>query len=315
MIKPQKPINEIQRLQALHNLNILDTISEERFDRITRVAQHLFQVPIASVSFVDKEREWYKSNSGLQFKETPREISFGGHVILQDEIMIVKDTLNDARFRDNPLVIGNPEFRFYLGCPLKVNGQFNIGTLCLVDHKSQDFNDTDLTIIKDLASTIETEFNTQHLSTIDPLTQISNRDGFVFIGKEIIKRSNHFDKNVILLYFDLSHMKAINERYGQEEGDEQLKIFAQQLLKNFRKNEVVARLEGDKFCVLCSGLQEEHLPMVIERFKHKLSLVETKHPIEYRVGTIGYKRWKHHTIHTLIEEVYEKIYEYKRHPQ
>ena len=175
MIKPQIPKNEIQRLHALHSLNILDTDSEERFDRITRVAQNLFNVPIVSVSFVDKEREWYKSKYGLQFKETPRDISFGAYTILQEEIMVVHDTLNDIRFNDNPLVIGTPDFRFYLGCPLKIKGQYNIGTLCLIDHKAQQFNDLDLHIIKDLATTLETEFSKEHLSLVDKLTNLPKR--------------------------------------------------------------------------------------------------------------------------------------------
>ena len=312
MIKPQEPKNEIQRLQALHSLNILDTTSEERYDRITRVAQNLFNVPIASVSFIDKEREWFKSKYGLLFKETPREISFGGHAILQDNIMIVNDTLNDVRFKDNPLVIGNPEIRFYLGCPLKIKGQFNIGTLCLIDHKSQQFNDLDLTIIKELASTIEAEFE-QSLLTIDELTQLSNRKGFVLLGKQILKRCNQFDKRVLLIYFDMHHIKFMNDNYGYNEGDKVLKLFSQELLKNFRKTDAVARLGGDKFCVLCSGMNKDNLPNVIKRFQNKVSLIPSNYPIEYRVGIVEYKRWKHHSIHSLIEETDEKIYEYKRH--
>jgi diguanylate cyclase (GGDEF)-like protein len=314
MIKPQIPKNETQRLQALHNLNILDTNSEERFDRIIRVAQNLFNVPIASVSFVDKEREWFKSQYNLELRETPREISFGAHTILQEEIMIVKDTLNDDRFKDNPLVIGKPDIRFYLGCPLKTKEQFNIGTLCLIDHKLQYFNDCDLSIIKDLAATIEAEFDVNHLSTIDALTQLSNRQGFALIGKQIIKRCNQYDANVLLLYFDLKNFKFINENYGHDEGDKILKIFSEQLLKDFRHTDAIARLGGDKFCVLCSGMSKEHIPKVINRFQNKLISVHTNHQIEFNMGTVQYNRLKHNTIHSLIEEADEKIYDYKRHP-
>ena len=313
MIKPQLPKNEIQRLQALYNLNILDTLSEERFDRITRVIQHLFNVPIALVSFVDKEREWFKSKYGMQFRETPRDISFGGHVILQEEIMVVQDALKDDRFRDNPLVLGKPDIRFYLGCPLKIKGQFNIGTLCLIDHQFQQINDFDLDIIKNLATTIETEFDENHLSDYDELTKISNRQGFIVIGKQIIRRCNRFDKRILVLYFDLHHMKYINDTYGRDEGDTILKIFSEQLIKNFRKTDVVARLEGDKFCVLCSGMGNEHIPIVLNRLQKKLLSIQTKHPIEFNVGSIQYDRWRHNSIYTLIEESYEKIFKHKRH--
>ncbi|BCA93971.1 GGDEF domain-containing protein [Legionella antarctica] len=310
MIKPQKPKNEIQRLQALQNLNILDTKSEERFDCITRVAQNLFHVPIASVSFVDKEREWFKSKYGLQFEETPREISFGAHVILKEEIMIVNDALNDIRFKDNPLVLGNPEIRFYLGCPLKIKGLYNIGTLCLIDHKAQQFSDADIGIVKDLAAIVEAEFDA-HCSTIDELTSLSNRQGLLPVGKQIIKRCNQFDRNLLLLYFDINNLKSINDKYGHDEGDKVLKIFAQQLLKNFRGSDAFARLGGDKFCVLCPGMFKEHLPKVMKRLQNKLLSVQTNYPIEFSMGAFAYDR-AHHSITSLVEEAYEKLYEDKR---
>ncbi|MCL9683136.1 sensor domain-containing diguanylate cyclase [Legionella maioricensis] len=311
MIKPQKPKNEIQRLKALHSLNILDTKSEERFDCITRVAQNLFNVPIASVSFVDEEREWFKSKYGLQFEETPREISFGAHVILEEDIMIVKDTLKDVRFKDNPLVLGNPEIRFYLGCPLKSKGRFNIGTLCLIDHKVQKFTDADLDIVKELAATVEAEFDAR-LSITDELTGLPNRQGFLLAGKQIIKRCKQFDKNLLLLYFDINKLKLTNDHYGHDEGDKVLKIFSQQLLKSFRRSDAVARLGGDKFCVLCPGMFKDYLPNVMKRLQNKLLSVQTNHPIEFTMGALPYDR-SYHSINSLIEEAYEKIYEDKRH--
>lgn len=314
MIKPQKPKNEIQRVQALHNLHILDTNSEERFDSIIHVAQHLFHVPIALVSLVDTEREWYKSRSGFQVKETPRDISFGAHVILQEDIMLVKDSLNDMRFMDNPLVLGEPDIRFYLGCPLKTKNQFNIGTLCLIDHQPRpQYNGVDLGIIKDLAKIVEAELDTMRLSTTDEFSKLYNRQGFLITGKKIINLGNQYDKNIVLLYFDLHKLKFINEHHGYGEGDTILKIFAQQLLKNFRHSDAIARVGGDKFCVLCSGLSLAQVPSVIKRFQTKLSSVPSNYPIEFAMGTIQYDRLRHYSIGSLIEEADEKIYELKRH--
>jgi len=312
MITPQTPENEIERLQALHGLKILDTQAEERFDYITRVVQNLFNVPIASVSFVDKEREWYKSKYGLLLSETPRAISFGGHAILQEEIMVVNDALKDPRFVDNPLVVGDPEIRFYLGCPLKLEGQFNIGTLSLIDHSPKQLTKIDLNIMKDLAAAVEAEFDAFHQSTIDELTQLPNLQGFRIIGKQIIQRCNQYDKRLLLLFFDLNRVKFINDNYGHDEGDLVLKIFSEQLLKNFRRSDAVARIGGDKFCVLCAGMSKEHIPNVIKRFQHKLLSAQTIYPIEFSMGAILYDRFKHYSINSLIEEADEKIYEYKR---
>lgn len=312
MIRPEKAVNEAQRLQALYSLKILDSEAEERFNRITRIAQKLFNVPIALVTLVDKDRQWFKAKSGLEVSQTPRDISFCGHTILAEEIMIVEDALEDERFKDNPLVTSSPDIRFYLGCPLKVQGEFNIGTLCLIDRKSRKFNESDLKVIKDLAGMVEAEFTATHLSTIDDLTQISNRRGFLSIGQQIFKRCNQYDKNLSLLFFDLNKFKLINDNYGHEEGNKVLKIFSQQLLKNFRHSDLVARLGGDEFCVLCSGLSAQQLPNVIKRFQIKLNNAATNHPIGFSVGAIQFDRLKHNSINALIDAADKEMYENKR---
>ncbi|WP_412755651.1 GAF domain-containing protein [Legionella longbeachae] len=131
MIPPEKPENEVERLATLYKLHILDTEQEERFDRVTRIACKLFEVPISVISFLEAERQWMKSTQGFDIKEAARKTSFCGHVILSDEIMIVEDATKDKRFFDNPFVLGKPNFRFYLGCPLQVNG-YNVGVFCLI---------------------------------------------------------------------------------------------------------------------------------------------------------------------------------------
>lgn len=112
MLAPPTPIDETQRLRSLTTLCILDTLPEERFDRITRLACRAFGVPIALVSLVDRERQWFKSKQGLNACETPREVSFCGHAILQEGAFVVPDAFLDERFHDNPLVTGAPHVRF-----------------------------------------------------------------------------------------------------------------------------------------------------------------------------------------------------------
>ena len=119
MKSPDIPLNESTRIKALVDLNILDTIEEERFDRLTRLAKQLFGVEIALVSLVDTNRQWFKSKQGLAACETGRDISFCGHVILEQDIFHIPNALEDARFADNPLVIGAPNIRFYAGAPLR----------------------------------------------------------------------------------------------------------------------------------------------------------------------------------------------------
>ncbi len=159
MQQPSRPDNEAARLLALRALNILDTPPEERFDRITRIARRLFDVPMVLVSLIDDKRQWFKSCQGLDAKETSRELSFCGHAILNDAICVVPDALLDPRFADNPLVTGPPHVRFYAGRPLKSATGFNVGTLCVIDHEPRVMSETDLHSLHDLAILVEAELN------------------------------------------------------------------------------------------------------------------------------------------------------------
>lgn len=133
MIKAPIPTNEADRLADLRALNLLDTPSEKRFDHLTELAARIFNVPIAYIALVDADRQWFKAKCGLTTDETGREISFCGHTILSNEPTIIPDTTKDERFADNPLVLDDPNVRFYAGLPLAGPNGFNIGTLCIAD--------------------------------------------------------------------------------------------------------------------------------------------------------------------------------------
>ena len=132
------PSNETERVQALHSLELNDR-SEDRFDRVTRLAAEIFKAPIAFVSFIERDRQWFKSRIGLPIVETPRDVSFCAHAILDDETMVIPDTLRDPRFADNPLVTGSPFVRSYMGHPLRAPDGEKIGTLCIADLAPREF--------------------------------------------------------------------------------------------------------------------------------------------------------------------------------
>ncbi|WLQ17207.1 ATP-binding protein [Hahella aquimaris] len=166
MQEPIIPENETQRLACLHSLCILDTEPEQRFDRITRLAASLFNVPIALVSLVDAERQWFKSKVGLSAAETGRNISFCGHAILQREVLYVPNALKDPRFSDNPLVSGPPYIRFYAGAPLSLDDTHRIGTLCLIDVRPRRFSPEQLQRLQDLAGWVERELHMLRLAEL-----------------------------------------------------------------------------------------------------------------------------------------------------
>ena len=156
-IRAGTPEDEEERLAALHRLDILDTAPEPRFDLLARIAADTFQVPIALVSLVDRDRQWFKSNIGLENRETHRDASFCAHAILRDEVMVVPDTLVDERFADNPLVTGAPRIRFYAGCPLRLPDGHRVGTLCLIDSRPRQLDEAQSDLLRNLARLVERE--------------------------------------------------------------------------------------------------------------------------------------------------------------
>lgn len=137
MKPPKMPSEEAERLKALYDFNILDTPQEELFDDLTKMVALIFKVPIALISLIDSNRQWFKSKLGLNVSETPRDISFCGHVVFDSQPLIVPDALKDPRFHDNPLVLLNPKIRFYIGYPLITSGGHSIGTLCAIGREPQ----------------------------------------------------------------------------------------------------------------------------------------------------------------------------------
>ena len=154
-MKAALPVNEVLRIKALHDLAILDSPREQSFDDIAQIAMHMCEVPIAVVSLVDKDRQWFKSCLGLDGSETPRDLAFCAHAILApSEVLVVEDTLKDVRFSDNESVIGAPYIRFYAGAPLVTDDGMALGTLCVVDYKVRTITDVQKNSLKALARQI-----------------------------------------------------------------------------------------------------------------------------------------------------------------
>ena len=172
----QARINEANRIFALHSLDILDTPPTEAFDRITRLAARIFSTPIALISFVDVERQWFKSRIGLAIPETGREHAFCDYTLRSETVLVVPDATRDERFRRNPMVTGSPGIRFYAGAPLILSSGHAVGSLCLIDHQPRDFDDDQQEALRDLAAMVVTQIELQHSAgRVDGATHLPNR--------------------------------------------------------------------------------------------------------------------------------------------
>jgi GAF domain-containing protein len=150
-MKPPIPLNEHARLELLRQYGIMDTAAEPAFDEIATRAAEICQTPIGLLSFVDKDRAWFKSNTGLPLREIPRETSFCAHAICQSDLYIVPDLLADERFSRNPLVTQKPHLRFYAGIPLLSPEGLAMGTLCVIDRKPRELTGEQADKLKELA--------------------------------------------------------------------------------------------------------------------------------------------------------------------
>ena len=210
MQEPAHPANESERLAALQSLGLLDTPPEQRFNRITRTAARIFKVPVALVSLVDAERQWFKSRYGLLASETPRSVSFCGHAILGETALVVEDALLDPRFVDNPLVTAAPHVRFYAGQPLNGPGGVKLGTLCLIDHQPRSFDAHDRLTLLDMAGWVEREINLDNeeqairarlnsvLDTVSEAVLVSAADGGIETANALAAQLFGYDLQELL---------------------------------------------------------------------------------------------------------------------
>jgi diguanylate cyclase (GGDEF)-like protein len=316
MIPPPLPTDEASRLESLRALNILDTAAEERFDRLTRLAKRLFDVPIALISLVDANRQWFKSCQGLGVTETPREVSFCGHAILGDEVMVIPDALLDERFHDNPLVVGGPQIRFYAGCPLTTLDGRKLGTFCLIDQKPRDLDEGERESLRDLARMAEREIAAVQLATMDELTLLSNRRGFMALGQHSLSLCARLERPASMLFLDLDGFKTINDRFGHAEGDRALASFATLLMKTFRESDVIGRLGGDEFVVLITNCSAGDSELALIRLQAEVDAYNRDsgrgYEIRFSVGEVAQDPRQHRSIDALLIDADALMYERKR---
>jgi diguanylate cyclase (GGDEF)-like protein len=287
MQTPSIPLDEARRLTALHATRLLHSAPEDAFDRITRMASRLLKMPIALVSLVDKEDQWFKSRCGIDFTGTRREVSFCGHAILDREPLIVPDAAQDPRFADNPMVVNPPHVRFYAGVQLYSIDRMPLGTLCVLDRVPRTLDDEDLDILRDLARMTEQLIYFRQLATAaqslqarvyvdstnpdlaaaagqvefllthDALTGLANRQVLVRTIAENLETWKRDAQHVLVATVNVDKFKRLNEQLGHHAGDKALVAITASLQNLLRPGDLLARAGSDEFVLLLPGLGDD----------------------------------------------------------
>ncbi len=312
-MKASLPQNERERIQALRAYAILDTLEEEAFNDIAMLASFICNAPIALISLVDSERQWFKARVGLQATQTPREHAFCAHAILQpQDVLVVNDASSDPRFLDNPLVTGDPHIRFYAGAPLVTSKGDALGTICVIDTSPRELPVDRVEALRALSRqvvaqlelrrvvaeldrrTIELQTYQRQLedyqkqieaanaelqaqSTTDALTGVKNRRAFDRALQTELARARREKTPVSLLLIDIDKFKSYNDTFGHLAGDEALREVARILAAEARSFDVVARYGGEEFAVVLSRTGVEGALLVGERLRRAIETAPWTH--------------------------------------
>jgi diguanylate cyclase (GGDEF)-like protein len=292
------PLNETERLAALRSYAVLDTACEDSFDGIVRLAARLTGSPIALVSLVDADRQWFKARYGLGAAETPRDASFCAHSFADpSHPFVVSDARTDARFVDNPLVLGGPGIRAYAGVPLIDPAGFALGTLCIIDQKPRDFTPDVLETLRDLARMVMTALELhkavgqlQTMALTDPLTGLANRTALLDAIDRALHTQHWHGQQFGLLYLDLNGFRGINDRHGLAVGDRVLNVAAAVLRSASTEDHVAARVGGDEFAVVLSGADMATVAAFAERVRASIAagMAATNMPVTASVGGVAF---------------------------
>ncbi len=283
---PLAAAGEAERLAALQELAILDTAPEQIFDDVVALAAAICDVPIAIINFVDADRQWGKALIGLTSSEAPRSASFCARTIEHpDRLMVVEDTVNDPAWASNPQVTGDPGLTFYAGAAITTEEGYALGSVCVADTRGPRRLEADkLEALRILARQTASHLRARRqaielaqanerlhdLATKDRLTGLANRAFFEDALKLELKRRRN--GRAALVFCDMNAFKHVNDQYGHRAGDQLLQLTAQRLSSAARAGDLVARIGGDEFVVLCPSVNHlEELDRIAARLTAAVS--------------------------------------------
>lgn len=264
-------IEERQRLEILHQYQILDTPREQAFDRISELAKLIFEVPVAYISLIDADRQWCKSAIGTDRLETPRDQAFCNETIRSEDVLVISDTMQDRRTASNPLVHGEPFVRFYAGAPLLSPERARLGSLCILDRSPRAFSEKQQKILATLASLVMDEMALRRQTERDWLTGAVSRGTFHTIASKVFFTEK---RTTGIISFDIDHFKQLNDRFGHSAGDRVLVEVVATCQSAIRDHDILSRVGGEEFTVLLPNVTVEMVMIIAERLRLAIKELE-----------------------------------------
>jgi diguanylate cyclase (GGDEF)-like protein len=307
------PLSEHERLQALHDLRVLDTVADARYDDIVRLAANVCQVPMAAITLIDADRQWSKAQLGFDSRQASRDAAFCAHTILGDEVMVVPDALDDVRFDDHESVIGPPRVRFYAGAPLLTADGHALGALCVLDRVTRTLEQWQTEALEALARQAISLMRLDaladdharaledlelarrklaFLATHDALTGLLNRQALTGALGSLAPANRAGTVSSALLIIDLDNFKDINDTLGHEAGDRVLVSIGDRIHLGARGDDTVVRLAGDQFVVLIPNAGTLGPESLARRLLQSIAVPVEFHGTTVAVtASIGIARW------------------------
>lgn len=242
--------DEAGRIKALGRLDAQTYLSEASFDQITTLLQLILGMRIVTVSLITADKQFLTARQGLDLKESSRDAAFCNIAIRKYEPLIIEDTLEDPRVRDNPFVTGEPFLRSYIGAPLTTAEGYNLGNICAFDTNPRRFTAHEAEIVSGFAKLVVTKLELRSQANQDFLTGVHNRRSFESALRKELMRQRRTKGIATIAFLDIDHFKRVNDTFGHSTGDNVLRQFAAVVLQNCRGSDLVARLGGEEFAVL-----------------------------------------------------------------
>lgn len=346
MSRPPKPDNEEARLAALRSFDILDSEPERAFDDLVRIAAGICGVPMAAVTLIDRDRQWFKAQVGIESPDPSLETSFCAHTVLDPSAAtVVPDATLDHRFATNPLVATANGIRFYAGAPLVTQDGFALGALCVVDDQPHELAPFQREALDALSRQIvqllelrrvskqlrhqlherawyeqqmqryqdQLELQNADLSEqtkTDPLTGLPNRRAFTAALDAALKKAAHSGEPLAVAVLDVDHFKTVNDLHGHDEGDRVLVALADMLKSQAAGRGLAARHGGEEFVILMPGVTLEEARLQCEFMRQAVGLLPIGLPVSVSIGLAA--RGREDTAETLFRRADQALYEAKR---